>query len=80
VPARFTPVASLESPVVVSGTNLKTGSGDPLVKVGTVTAVVVASSPTEVTFTVPLLTVTAKISITTADGAVTTATSLTVMP
>jgi hypothetical protein len=27
------PIASLDSPVVVSGTNLKTGSADPVVKV-----------------------------------------------
>jgi hypothetical protein len=76
----FTPVASLDDPVVVSGTNLKTGSADPVVKVGTVPAAVVASSPTEVTFTVPLLAITAKISITTADGTATAATSVTVTP
>jgi hypothetical protein len=46
-------VASLESAVVVSGTNLTAGRGDPVVKVGTLQAVAVASSPTEVTFTVP---------------------------
>ncbi len=43
-------------------------------------AVVVASSPTEVTLTVPLLAVTGKISITTANGGATPATSLTAMP
>jgi len=50
------------------------------VEVGTVVAVVVASSPTEVTLTVPLLAVTGRISITTANGGATPATSLTVMP
>ena len=50
------------STVVVSGTNLKTGVADPVVKVGTVAAVVVASSPTEVTFTVPALAVTGTIT------------------
>jgi hypothetical protein len=74
------PVAPLDSAVVVSGTNLKTGGVDPVVKVGTVAAVVVASSPTEVTFTVPALAVTGKITITTADGTATTATALTVLP
>jgi len=66
--------------VVVIGTNLKTGSADPVVKVGAVVTVVVASSPTEVTFTVPLLAVTGKVSITTADGNATAATRLTVRP
>ena len=66
--------------MVVSGTNLKTGSADPVVKVGAVVTVVVASSPTEVTFTVPLLAVTGKVSITTADGNATAATRLTVIP
>ena len=42
--------------------------------------VVVASSPTEVTFTVPLLAVTGKVSFTTADGNATAATRLTVIP
>jgi hypothetical protein len=50
------------------------------VKVGTVVAVVVASSPTEVTLTVPLLAVAGKITITTASGTATPATSLTAMP
>ena len=44
-------------------------------KVGTVVTVVVASSPTEVTLTVPLLAVTGKVSITTANGDATPATS-----
>ena len=74
------PVAPLDSAVVVNGTNLQTGGVDPVVKVGTVAAVVVASSPTEVTFTVPALAVTGKITITTADGTATTATALTVLP
>ena len=65
------PVAELDSPVVVSGTNLKTGIADPIVKIGAVAAVIVASSPTEVTFTVPALAIAGKISITTADGTAT---------
>ena len=77
----FTPsVAELDSPVVVSGTNLKTGIADPVVKVGSVGAVVVASSPTEVTFTVPALAIAGTITITTADGTATSATALTVLP
>jgi hypothetical protein len=77
----FTPsVGALDSMVVVSGTNLKIGSTNPVVKVGTLTAAVVASSPTEVTFTVPLLAVTGTISITTADGIALSATALTVTP
>ena len=77
----FTPsVAELDSQVVVSGTNLKTGIADPVVKVGAVVAVVVASSPTEVTFTVPALAIAGKITITTADGTATSATELTVLP
>jgi hypothetical protein len=76
----FTPgPASLGSAVIVSGTNLKTGPGHPVVKVGTVVADVVASSTTQVTFTVPLLAVTGTITITTADGTATSAT-LTVIP
>jgi hypothetical protein len=74
------PVASLDSMVVVSGTNLKTGATDPVVKVGSLGAVVVASSPTEVTFTVPALAVTGTISITTADGTAVSATPLLVTP
>jgi hypothetical protein len=76
----FTSPASLGGSVVVTGTNLKSGSSDPVVKVGTVTAAFVASTPTSVTFTVPPLAVTGKISITTAGGTATTATSLIVMP
>ena len=67
----FTPQAELGSTVVVTGTNLKTGGDHPVVKVGTVPAVVVDSSPTQVTFTVPPLAATGKISITTADGTAT---------
>jgi hypothetical protein len=77
----FTPgVASLESTVVVNGSNLKTGGSDPVVKIGTVAATVTASSPSQVSFTVPLLAVTATISITTADGTATSASALTVTP
>jgi len=77
----FTPAtASLGSAVIVSGTNLKTGPGHPVVKVGTVVADVVASSTTEVTFTVPPLAVSGTISITTADGTATRSTALTVIP
>jgi hypothetical protein len=74
------PVGELGSMIVVSGTNLKIGSTNPVVKVGTLTAAVVASSPTEVTFTVPLMAVTGTISITTADGTALSATTLTVTP
>ena len=56
------------------------GGATPVVKVGTVAAMVVDSSPTEVTFTVPALAVTAKIAITTADGTATSAPTLIVMP
>jgi hypothetical protein len=77
----FTPgVAALESTVVVNGSNLKTGGSDPVVKIGTVAATVVASSPSQVSFTVPLLAVTGPISITTADGTATSASALTVTP
>ena len=43
-------------------------------------AAVVSSSPTEVTFTVPALAVTAKITITTADGTATSTPTLIVLP
>ena len=77
----FTPaVGELEGVVTVSGTNLKTGSGDPIVKVGTVLVAVVSSSPTEVQFTIPPLAVTGTISITTADGTAVSATALVVTP
>jgi hypothetical protein len=76
----FTPEAELDSTVIVSGTNLKKGATHPVVKVGSVAAVVVDSSPTEVTFTVPPLAVSSKITITTADGTATGAMNLTVMP
>jgi sugar phosphate permease len=76
----WTPQAELGSTVVVNGTNLKTGGATPIVKVGTVAAVVVDSSPTEVTFTVPALAVTGNITITTADGTATSPTALTVLP
>jgi hypothetical protein len=74
------PTAELESTVVVSGTNLKVGSTDPVVKVGAIAAAVVASSPTEVSFTVPLLAVSATVNITTADGTATSVATLTVTP
>jgi hypothetical protein len=74
------PVASLGSTVVVSGTNLTAGGVDPVVKVGAVQAVVVAASPTEVTFTVPILAVTAKITVTNPGGVATSGPSLTVTP
>ena len=72
-------IAALGSSVAVTGTNLRTGA-DPVVKVGTLAAAVVASSPTSVTFTVPLLAVTGTISVTTADGTALSATALTVTP
>ena len=68
------PMAALESTVVVSGTNLKTGSTDPVVKVGTTTA------RWSHRLRLPLLAVTAKISITTADGTVTSVAVVTVTP
>lgn len=66
--------------VVVTGTNLKIGGTDPVVKVGTFAATIVASSPTEVTFTIPPSAVTARISVATADGVATSATTLAVTP
>jgi hypothetical protein len=72
--------AALGSDVVISGTNLKTGSSHPIVKIGAVAATVVDSSPTQVTFTVPPLAVTGNVTITTADGTATSPTSMTVMP
>jgi hypothetical protein len=51
-----------------------------VVKVGAIAAAVVASSPTEVSFTVPLLAVSATVSITTADGTATSVATLTVTP
>ena len=74
------PSGAVGAQIVVSGTNLKTGVANPIVKVGTIAAAVVASSPTEVTFTIPVGAVTGKISITTADGTALSATSLTVTP
>jgi IPT/TIG domain-containing protein len=65
---------------VVSGTNLAAGGVDPVVKVGAVQAVVVAASPTEVTFTVPIPAVTAKITVTNPGGVPTSGPSLTVTP
>jgi IPT/TIG domain-containing protein len=74
------PIGALGGTVVVSGTNLKTGVTDPVVKIGTLTAPVVASSPTDVTLTVPDLAVTGTISVTTADGTAVSATALIVTP
>jgi hypothetical protein len=72
--------AALGSDVVISGTNLKTGSSHPVVKIGAVVAAVVDSSPTHVTLTVPALAVTGNITITTTDGTATSPSTLTVMP
>jgi hypothetical protein len=66
--------------VVVTGSNLKVGGADPVVKVGTFAATVLASSPTEVSFTIPSSAVTARISVATADGVATSATTLAVTP
>jgi hypothetical protein len=73
-------VGTLGGMVVLTGANLKTGTNDPIVKVGTIAAVVVASSPTEVTFTVPPLAIPGKITLITADGTASSATTLTVIP
>jgi hypothetical protein len=77
----FTPPSGVVGDqIVVSGHNLKTGSNNPLVKVGTMAAIVVSSSSTDVTFTIPVGAVTAKIGVTTADGTAVSATALIVTP
>jgi hypothetical protein len=76
----FTPASgAVGAEVIVTGTSLRLLS-DPVVKVGTVTAMVTSSTGTELRFTIPAGAVTAKIAITTADGTATSATSLTVTP
>jgi len=76
----FTPASGAAgAEVIVTGTSLRLVS-DPVVKVGAVTATVTSSTRTELRFTIPAGAVTAKITITTADGTATSATSLTVTP
>jgi hypothetical protein len=67
--------------VTVDGFNLKVGATTPTVKVGTlVIGSVSVSTVTQVGFTVPVGALSGKITITTADGTATSATSLTVTP
>jgi hypothetical protein len=54
------------------------GADAPVVKVGAIAAPVVASTPAEVTVTVPVKALTGKISLTTVDGTATSGTTLTV--
>jgi hypothetical protein len=68
--------------ISVSGTNLKVGAGNPIVKIGAFVVPpgkVVGSSLTQVQFQIPLGAVTGKISVTTVDGTATSATDLTVV-
>ena len=75
----FTPDSgAVGAEVIVTGTSLKLLGDDPIVKVGAVAATVTSSTRTEVRFTIPVDAVTGKISVTTADGTATSATSLTV--
>jgi hypothetical protein len=77
----FTPAGAIVGgQVIVTGTSLTVGADIPVVKVGAIAAPVVASSPTEVTFTVPVGARTARISVTTADGTASSATPLVVTP
>lgn len=81
----FTPgsaVAGSETPIVVTGNNLRAASGEPVVKIGTFTVPanrVLSSTPTELQFRIPLGAVTGKISITTLDGVGTSVANLTVI-
>jgi hypothetical protein len=75
-------VAGSNTPIVVSGNNLRAASGEPLVKIGTFAvpaSQVLSSTATELRFTIPLGAVTAKISITTLDGVGTSVANLTVI-
>ena len=77
--AGFTPAeGQAGDAVVVTGSNLTVGANHPIVKVGAFPATVVASSATEVTFTIPGPAGTAKVNLATSDGAATSATALTV--
>jgi hypothetical protein len=69
--------------VTVDGFNLKVGSTTPTVRVGTRVippGLISISTLTQVGFTVPVGALSGKITITTADGAATSATPLTVTP
>jgi hypothetical protein len=69
--------------VTVDGFNLKVGSATPTVKVGTLVippGLISVSTQTQIGFTVPVGALSGKITITTADGMATSATSLTVTP
>jgi len=77
------PEKAMENPlaqVVVTGTNLKTGVGHPVAKVGTIVAVVDDSSLTSVTFTIPPAALTGRISLVTADGTAVSVVPLVVTP
>ena len=71
-------VAGSATSVTVNGSNLRAGP-PPVVKVGAIVVSVNASSLTQLQFTVPLLAVTGKISVTTADGTAMSDTALTVI-
>jgi hypothetical protein len=69
--------------ITVSGFNLKAGVPTPGVKIGTfviLPGLISVSTQTQVGFTVPVGALSGKITITTADGTATSATSLTVTP
>jgi len=77
------PNGPVGTPVTVNGTNLKIGATTPTVKIGAFVipgGSITSSSQTQVQFTVPLGAVTGKITITTADGTTTSATTFTVTP
>jgi len=77
----FTPPSgAVGAQVVVTGTNLKTGVGHPVAKVGTIVAVVDDSSLTSVTFTIPPAALTGRISLVTADGTAVSVVPLVVTP
>jgi hypothetical protein len=68
--------------IVVSGTNLRAATGEPVVKIGAFVVPpvsIVSSTPTELRFRVPVGAVTGKISVTTVDGTTLSATNLTVI-
>jgi hypothetical protein len=65
--------------VTITGLNLKVGSTNPTVRIGSVTAPVTTATENEVVITVPATALTGKISVTTVDGAAMSANSLTVI-